>query len=201
MSELINTLHTNLVFNRRTRILADQFAWILPSCASVLDVGCGDGTIDALIAARRPDVSFRGVDVLLRRETRIPVELFDGTHLPAVNKSYDAVTFIDVLHHTTDPTILLAEAKRVARKLIVLKDHTRDGWLAHSRLRFMDWVGNAHHNVVLPYNYWSERQWRDAFQALGLKVGTWKADIGLYPFPASLVFGYGLHCIVALRPS
>src|SRR5689334_3260350 len=76
------------------------------SWAKVLDVGCGDGTIDALIQQKRPDVSIRGVDVLLRPATRIPVDLFDGKKFPFDDGSFDTCLFVDVLHHTTDPLIL-----------------------------------------------------------------------------------------------
>ena len=66
------------------------------------------------------------------------------------------------------PTVLLREAARVARQGVVIKDHTRDGILAGPILRFMDFVGNAHHGVALPYNYWPRRCWIGAFEELGL---------------------------------
>ena len=201
MTSIVGKLHGKLVFNRRTRVLSQAIGNLIPPQAKVLYVGCGDVTIDAMISERRPDISFHGVDVFIRRETHIPVEVFDGVHLPVADKSYDVVSFIDVLHHTDNPNILLKEAKRVARKLVILKDHTRNGALAYQRLRLMDWVGNAHHNVVLPYNYWSEQQWRQAFAQHGLEIVNWATDPALYPFPLSLAFGLGLHCVVALDPS
>lgn len=199
MSGLVGALHNRLVFDRRTRVLAAHLSELLPPDANVLDVGCGDGTIDALIQQRRPDLSIRGIDVLLRPETHIPVEQFDGTTFPAADNSIDAVTFVDVLHHTKDPLVLLREARRVARQLIVIKDHTCDGPLAYGRLRLMDWVGNAHHNVVLPYNYWPEQRWRAAFAELELEPVAWRTDVGLYPFPVSAVFDSSLHVVTALR--
>ena len=140
------------------------------------------------------------VDVLVRPNARIKVTKFDGVHLPLGDKSYDAVIFVDVLHHTDDPAALLAEAKRVARGAIVIKDHTMDGPFAYQRLRFMDWVGNAPHGVVLPYNYWTEQGWRNAFKGLGLAIVQWRSEIPLYPFPASFVFGRGLHFVAKLAP-
>ena len=148
----------------------------------------------AAMAQSRPScrstglTSDRGIDVLVRPETKIPVEPFDGRRLPCGDKSFDVVSFIHVLHHTDDPTILLKEAKRVARKIIALKDHTMDGVLAYQTLRFMDWVGNASHGVALPYNYWPEHKWRATFAAIGLRIADWQARLDLYPFPASLVF-------------
>ena len=109
--------------------------------------------------------------------------------------------FVDVLHHANDPMILLSEAKRAARKVILVKDHTMDGPFAYATLRFMDWVGNAHHNVALPYNYWPEARWRDAFGTLHLMIDRWQSTVRLYPFPASLIFHRRLHFIAQLDVS
>ena len=197
---LIGKLHGELVYNRRTRVLAEKLGEQLPGKATVLDVGCGDGLIDKLIIERRPDVSISGVDVLIRPETHIRVERFDGTVIPFKDGSFDTVLFIDVLHHTIDPTVLIREAARVARQSVVIKDHFENGWLDRQTLRFMDWVGNAHHGVALPYNFWPESRWREAFAALGLHVAILVTRIGLYPSPFSLLFDRRLHFIVRLTP-
>ena len=86
----------------------------------------------------------------------------------------------------------------MARSTIVLKDHPMGGILDYHTLRFMDWVSNAPHGVVLPYNYWPEHKWRSTFDAEGLRIVKWQTQLGLYPFPASLIFGRGLHFIAAL---
>ena len=145
-------MHQKFVHSRRVRVLAGHLASLLPKNAKVLDVGCGDGAIDRLILNKRPDVSIEGVDVFVRPQTQIQVRAFDGVSLPFPASSFDAVMFVDVLHHTLDPRVLLREAGRVANT-ILMKDHFRDGFLAGPTLRLMDWVGNAHHGVPLPYNY------------------------------------------------
>lgn len=195
----IGVLHERLVFNRRTQVLARELAEMIPADArTVLDVGCGDGTIDALVMRQRPDLEITGVDVLVRPKNHIPVQLFDGRQLPFPDQSFDAVMFVDVLHHTDDPSVLLREAKRVARQAVVLKDHTQDAPFAQHTLRFMDWVGNAHHGVALPYNYWPGDRWRDAFANIGLSPERWNSQLGLYPFPASLIFERNLHFVARL---
>jgi SAM-dependent methyltransferase len=197
--DAIGVLHEKLVFGRRARVLAEELVKAIPDEGStVLDVGCGDGTIDILVKQRRPDLNITGVDVLLRPASRIPVREFDGQHLPFPDQSFDVVMFVDVLNHTDDPAILLREAKRVARVAVVLKDHTQDGPFAYHTLRFMDWVGNAHHGVALPYNYWPGDKWRDAFAAIGLAPERWNSRLGLYPFPASLIFDRNLHFVARL---
>src|SRR6516165_3038099 len=125
----IGTLRERLVVPRRTAVLADALSRALFDVQTALDVGCGEGSIDLLIQAALPGLAIRGVDVLVWPEARIPVETFDGYQLPFDDKSFDTVMFVDVLHHTDDPMVLLREAKRVARRAIVLKDHTADGAL------------------------------------------------------------------------
>jgi ubiquinone/menaquinone biosynthesis C-methylase UbiE len=198
MTSVVGTLHGKFVFGRRTRVLAERLSALLPAGATILDVGCGDGLIDALIASTRPDITIGGIDVMVRPQPHIPVVPFDGSVIPYPDNSFDVVMFVDVLHHTNDPNVLLREAKRVARTLVVIKDHTMNGFLAHARLRFMDWVGNAHHGVVLPYNYWPEAKWRYAFSKMPMPILQWQGELGLYPFPASSIFGGTLHFIAAV---
>jgi SAM-dependent methyltransferase len=171
----------------------------MPRNASVLDLGSGDGRLARLVSDKRPDISIQGIDTSVREGTAIPVEKFDGISIPYGEGSFDVVMFVDVLHHTNDPMILLHEAVRVARQAILVKDHLLEGAFAYSTLRFMDWVGNARHGVALPYNYWRPAEWHGAFDRLGLSVSCWESNLKLYGFPADLIFGRSLHFIAVLR--
>jgi SAM-dependent methyltransferase len=196
---LIDRIHESYVEGRRASRLADHLADLLPRGSRVLDVGCGDGALAQLILTKRPDVSLRGIDVLIQPEPAIPVEPFDGRSIPHPDGSFDAVMFVDVLHHTEDPRVLLREAQRVSGGLVLIKDHTANGMLARPTLGFMDRVGNVRKGVGLTYNYWSRRQWMDAFADLGWRVAEWRSELGTYPPPASWVFGRSLHFIALLR--
>jgi ubiquinone/menaquinone biosynthesis C-methylase UbiE len=196
---LLEHVHTGYVHKRRASVLRDHLAELLPKNATVLDVGCGDGVLAYLIMQKRPDVKIKGVDILGRTQTQIPVEWFDGEVIPYGDGSFEVTMFVDVLHHTLDPMILLHEAVRVARKAVIIKDHTCDGLLDDLTLRLMDQVGNARHGVALPYNYWSEQRWLKAVDTLGLKITTWKKDLGLYPRPARWLFDRSLHFVSRLE--
>src|SRR5437588_6029929 len=98
------TLHDRLVINRRVDVLSSWFAELAPRNARILDVGCGDGLLSASICSKRPDLDIRGLDVLPRNHTHIPVKIFDGSTIPFADGRFDAVLFSDVLHNTEDPT-------------------------------------------------------------------------------------------------
>ena len=122
-------------------VLSDWCSKLIPFNSKVLDVGCGDGRLDRLVADKRPDISIRGIDVFQRKDAVMPMQTFDGESIPYAEGSFDIVMFVDVLHHASKPLTLLREAARVARRAILIKDHLVEGLLAYSTLRFMDWVG------------------------------------------------------------
>lgn len=198
---LLNQVHNTVVFGRRVRVLAQALAGAIPGPGSVLDLGCGDGQIASELMKLRPDLAVEGVDVLLRPVTHIPVTLYDGAVLPFADQSFDYVTIIDVLHHTDDPAAVLAEAARVARLGVVVKDHLREGLLAGPTLRAMDWVGNRGHDVRLPYNYLDSAQWDAAIAAAGLVKASWQERLGLYAAPLSWAFERRLHFVALLARS
>lgn len=197
----LDFLHAGVIYGRRVERLAHHLSQVIPRDATVLDVGCGDGHVDRALASLRPDLSIEGLDVLVRSVTEIPVRRFDGTVLPAADRSVDVITFVDVLHHTTDPLVLLREAARVARRAIVVKDHLADGPASRRLLRFMDRIGNERHGVVLPYNYWTGAQWSQAFAGLHLLVEEDRRDLRLYTAPIDAIFGRALHFMARLTIS
>lgn len=200
-TKTIGQAHEKLVFNRRVRVLVDHIGALVPADAQMLDVGTGDGQIARMIGQQQAGTQVQGIDIMLRETTHIPVTLFDGTTIPFADNSVDVVTFVDVLHHTDDPQRLISEAARVARSAVIIKDHLSETALDHATLRLMDWVGNAPHGVVLPYNYAPRADWDRWFDAAGLRADRFDTAIPLYPAPASFVFGRKLHFIARLTPA
>lgn len=191
--------HHAFVSGRRTKVIADALAPLVPPGANVLDVGCGDGKIAILLTERRPDITIEGVEIAPRAGCSIPCRPFDGAHLPFPDNSFDVCLFVDVLHHTSDVTQLLGEAARVARACVLLKDHLRENAVDHSILRAMDWIGNRPHGVILTYNYQSRQDWQRHFSTCQLQAAHFSTDVPLYPFPFSLLFGRGMHFVAQLR--
>lgn len=194
----VERLHEGYIKQRRVRALASVLAPLIPQDATVLDVGCGDGAIAAALIEQRPTLNIRGLEVSRRAETRIPVSLFDGRHLPFPDAGFDVVLFTDVLHHTSHAEELLREGRRVARDAVVVKDHCADGALARRTLRFMDRVGNARFDVALPHLYLTWTEWLRMFARLELMPASVQRRLGLYPPPLSWVFERSLHFVARL---
>jgi SAM-dependent methyltransferase len=198
---LIESVHSGYIEERRIRRLTGHLTEVLPKNVSVLDVGCGSGHLAQNINQERADLTFAGIDVLLREKTWMPVRTFDGQSIPFDSASMDVVMFVDVLHHADDPMPLLREAVRVARKSVIIKDHLLEGVFAESTLRFMDHIGNARYSVALPGNYWRRRDWEQAFMTLGMNPVEWREQLGLYPAILDLFFGRSLHFVAKLDVS
>ncbi|WP_432520963.1 methyltransferase domain-containing protein [Kineococcus sp. SYSU DK006] len=93
---------------------------------SLLDVGCGVGTITADLAARVAPGRVVGVDVseevlatarasAAERGVHVDLRTADATALPFPDGGFDVVHTHQVLQHVADPVAVLREMRRVAR--------------------------------------------------------------------------------------
>lgn len=190
-------LHRKITLNNRIKVLSNELSKIIDP-GNVLDVGCGSGEISFQIITKNKLVSIKGIDVLKRPATLIPVEEYDGKSFPASDNVYDSVIFIDVLHHTPDPYLLLEEAKRVSKHFIIIKDHNCNKLFQKKVLSFTDWFGNAQFGVHLELNFLSSKKWNEMFMSLGLKPVFYK-EVKLYPWFTRIIFWKNMDFIVKLE--
>ncbi|MBW5423910.1 methyltransferase domain-containing protein [Streptomyces sp. BG9H] len=107
---------------RQARILADALGPATARAATVLDIGCGDGSAAATAAPLLAGHRVIGVDwsqdALKRAHAHLPYvvrgELTDGG-LPFADGAADAVLFSEVIEHLVDPDSALDELRRVLR--------------------------------------------------------------------------------------
>jgi SAM-dependent methyltransferase len=196
---LLGQVHARVVHRRRVEVLAEKLAAMLSPGTRLLDIGCGDGKLGALLRHFVPGIEIEGVDVHPREQCSIPCRLFDGYNLPFPDGFFDCCQLVDVVHHIKDPLPLLRDVCRVSRKFLLVKDHIAENVLDHWTLRLMDWVGNRPHGVALPYAYLSASQWQILYNQLRLTVERTAPALALYPAGFSAVFDRNLHFISLLR--
>lgn len=119
----------------------ELIAKLLPQEASVLDVGCGDGTFGQHLAAVRPDCSYYGLDV-----SNASVELARGKGLAAavldpdknlseqVDRRVDVVTIMEVLEHVHDAEALFRSMQSLAPRSIIVTIPNVGFWAHRMRL-------------------------------------------------------------------
>jgi ubiquinone/menaquinone biosynthesis C-methylase UbiE len=168
---------------RVTRALAAQIG----HAASLLDIGCGDGTVALGIGAAIGAARIAGVDVLVRPETAIPVTPYDGEHLPFADGAFEAVVISDVLHHCEHPAIVLREALRVASRVVAIKDHFRFDRLSNAILLAMDQVGNAGPGVLVRGTYFSAGEWTTLVREAGGQITGLEWPLRIHDLPWRLI--------------
>jgi SAM-dependent methyltransferase len=154
---------------------------------SLLDVGCGDGNNMLALGASIGATRMNGVDVHIRPGAAVEVKSYDGTHIPFPDRSFEAVSIIDVLHHCDDPLAVLKETLRVADRVVVIKDHFVFGPLTNKVVYWIDQVGNAKDGIRVTGTYFEPHQWVEMISAAGGRIGALDWPLKTHDLPWSLV--------------
>lgn len=147
-----------------------KYSWIEPWIAygdRVIEVGSGPGSVIDVMRMEGHDVT--GLDIIDSSfSSELAPIVYDGKTMPFTDDSFDIALILTTLHHTPDPDRILAEAMRVARRLVVIEDvyETRMQELytkLTDKLTNLEFVGHPHSNR-------SDAGWRKTFDQLGLAV-------------------------------
>jgi ubiquinone/menaquinone biosynthesis C-methylase UbiE len=133
----------------------------------VLDVGAGNCILCQELGRRGYDVVPVDLRNLRLVDEIVPVT-YDGTTLPFGNDSFDVALVITVLHHAPDPDTVLAEVRRVARRIIVIEE-IYENWVE----KYFTYAVDSLFNLEFfshPRSNRTDSEWRKAFQKLRLDV-------------------------------
>ncbi len=107
---------------------------------SILDLGCGDGSIARIIAERSASTKITGVDLEaheqwdLNRPKNLKFQTASIDNLPFKPKSFDFVIMKDVLHHLPDPEKALREISGLAKKQVLIIEANRYNPISYLRM-------------------------------------------------------------------
>lgn len=151
----------------RSQDIYRQIQPFLQKDQTILDIGPGIGDVTLAMQQAGHMVTPLDVENLSCTPLVQPV-LYDGRTMPFADNSFDIATIITTMHHAKDPDRVLAEAARVAKRLVIVED------IYHSRLHknatfFMDSLLNLEF-AGHPHSNKTDGQWKRAFDKLGLTL-------------------------------
>lgn len=158
-------------YNKEAKKMCNDFKNYITKGDKVLDLGCGSGIVANKIKSTFK-VQVKGIDIIDMREVDIPFEIYDGKDLSFIkDNEFDVVLISYVLHHTGDLENILSQAKRIAKKHIIMYEDLNEGFfgkfycLLHGKL--YDWVFLKNN---IPARFLSEKEWKELFKELNLDL-------------------------------
>ena len=149
--------HESVLRSHRWRTVENSAAYLVPHLRpglSLLDVGCGPGTITADLAARLQPGTVAGLDassdIIAAARRDYPAVTFavgDVYHLEYPDASWDIVHAHQVLQHLADPVAALREMRRVARPggVVAARDSDYGSFIWHpADERLTQWLALYH---------------------------------------------------------
>ena len=179
--------HPVVEFFARQRIEQVAGKWLdLSTIKTALDVGCGDGFSTYYMNQHVEEV--HAIDRSNRMLNRHPLRdtgrcvQGDVRELPFEDNTFDLVYGWEILHHISNPHVVLAEMARVTRKYVLIAEPNR-----YNIFQFGFALADPEHRWVLRY---SLKYMRKQFELAGLnpeqtRAGGWifpnKAPVWLLP--------------------
>ncbi|MDD5251045.1 MAG: class I SAM-dependent methyltransferase [Patescibacteria group bacterium] len=138
----LNSLRFRRLTEIRGQFIADCLASLITPGSRVLDLGCGNGVVSAIICDRFR-LDFVGADVRQALVTDIPfTAVTPYGELPFAPGSFDAVLLNDVLHHFPSQMDLIDRALRVGRRVFAFEDKpSRTSGLLERVINFVHYGG------------------------------------------------------------
>ena len=151
---MLNRLTSFLYNNSNERKVRHLLPYLWDG-ASVLDFGCGDGSMMHKLAHAGKKIKGAGTDVVDFdiRYKEIQYRKITDRSIPFGDKTFDIVISYFVYHHTDDPTHWFSECVRVGKRRIIVvesivRSPTELPWMS-----LLDWCCNAWKSKSVPMAY------------------------------------------------
>ncbi|MFN8382942.1 MAG: class I SAM-dependent methyltransferase [Anaerolineales bacterium] len=133
----------------------------------ILDIGPASCTVTEALIKQGLKVIPADIENFSIVDTVLPT-IYDGHKLPFKDNQFDTSLILFVLHHTPDPTEILAEAKRVSKRILVFEDI-----VTSPTHKFLTATLDSIMNLEFydqPHTNKRDDEWQSVFSNLGLKV-------------------------------
>ena len=184
MCNPINYLIEKIYHPTYKQKVANIIANLCSNHSHILDIGCHDGTLINLIHQINPTLNIIGLEIDNSSIPKCKRIIYDGSHIPCKDNTFDIVLCIDSLHHTPNTLNVLIEASRVSKKTIIIKDHCYYSKLSLLLIKCTDYITNYSYHIPCPYNFYPLHTWKKLFEI---------ANLNLISQPKNLHYGYGIN--------
>lgn len=145
----------------------DEIKEFIKKDDSIIEIGAGTGDIVELLKKN----GYKKVT---------PVDVVDLSFIPSVkpiiysgkipfgDNKFDAALLITVLHHCKNPTEVLKDAARVAKKVIIVEETYENNFQKYSTF-IWDSITNLEF-FNHPHSNKTDNEWQSVFKKLGLKI-------------------------------
>lgn len=154
-------------FMYRSNIYVNNFENYLKPRDNILDIGSGPCHIAEILYTQNYSVTALDIKNISFSKKITPI-IYDGNKIPFKDNEFDTALLIGVLHHVKSPQNLIKEAKRVAKKIIIMEDiyyGSIDKYITYffDSLVNLDFGSHPHNNKTDP-------GWRKIFKKLDLNI-------------------------------
>ncbi len=169
----------------------------------ILDLGCAVGNYARRLASLGYQVKGADVNpryVQIARERGVDAYTIEGNTLPFRDKSFDTVLLFEVLEHLPDPGRVLQEARRVARRNVLLTVPNSEGVADLQGMGLLfEHFGDLDHR-----NFFTRASLSALLQQVFTRVAVRRGDginpLALMPWKPIRFLGAGLTRFGLLRP-
>jgi len=118
----------------RAAAILDSFASTIQPHSTIIDIGAGKGSL-AEAMTRQLNARVTMVDIAKYNQSALPLIVCDSRALAFGENSFDYAVLSFVLHHCPQPELIVRQALRVARAVIVIENDVRGtlrGWFTRA---------------------------------------------------------------------
>lgn len=153
--------------DKRAVRLYNYFRRYLSSKGRIIEIGGGSCDIANILIHDGYKVKVVDIQDLSLFKQIKPI-IYNGVNIPFSDKSFDVALLVTVLHHIHKSEIVLKEAQRVAKKVIIVEEVYKDNLQKYltflmDSITNLEFIGHPHSNKT-------DLEWKSQFKKMNLNL-------------------------------